>query len=161
MRAASIHELKQELSVLKPNALVEICLRLGKFKKENKELLTYLLYEAHNEAGFISGVKEEISELFREINQSNIYWAKKSLRKIVRIINKYCRYSGVKESELELRIYFCELLIASGIPVSKSTVISNLYQSQLKKIKELMAAMHEDIQHDYRRQLEKIVANKV
>lgn len=161
MRTASIHELKQELSALKPNALVEICLRLGKFKKENKELLSYLLYEAHNEAGFVLGIKEEMADLFREINQSNIYWAKKSLRKIVRIINKYCRYSGVKETELELRIYFCELLIASGIPVSKSTVISNLYQSQLKKIKELMAAMHEDIQHDYRRQWERIVANKV
>ena len=40
MKAATIHEIKQELVTLKPAALSELCLRLAKFKKENKELLT-------------------------------------------------------------------------------------------------------------------------
>ena len=96
MKTATVHEIKQELSTTKPADLVELCLRLARFKKENKELLTYLLFEAHNEQGYIESVKKEISELFAEINQSNVYYAKKSLRKIIRIINKYCRYSGVE-----------------------------------------------------------------
>ena len=51
MRSASVHEIKQELLTLKPAELVELCLRLAKFKKENKELLNYLLFEAQDEQG--------------------------------------------------------------------------------------------------------------
>ena len=58
MKAATIHEIKQELSTVKPVDLVELCLRLGKFKKENKELLTYLLFEAHDEHGYITRCKK-------------------------------------------------------------------------------------------------------
>src|SRR5438477_10388827 len=116
MRSATVHEVKQELLTLKPAELVELCLRLAKFKKENKELLNYLLFEAQDEQGFVKGIKAEIDQLFNEINLSHLYFAKKSLRKIVRIINKYCRYSGSKTSEIEWRIYFCTLLIESGIP---------------------------------------------
>ena len=96
MKTASIHEIKLELSVAKPAELLDLCLRLCKFKKENKELLTYLLFEANDEQAFIVGVKKVIAELFKEINLSQLYFAKKSLRKIARIIAKYCRYSGVK-----------------------------------------------------------------
>jgi hypothetical protein len=153
MKAATIHEIKQELSTVKPAELVELCLRLGKFKKENKELLTYLLFEAHDEEGYIQGVKKEMDGLFGEINQSHLYFAKKSLRKIVRVINKYCRYSGAKQTEVELRIYFCQSLNDSGIPVFHNTVINNLYQSQVKKIEAVLDTLHEDLQYDYRKEL--------
>ncbi len=79
MKAATIHELKQELNTLPQKELVELCQRLGKFKKENKELLTYLLYEANDEDGYIKGIKKEIDEQFAEINLSHLYYAKKSL----------------------------------------------------------------------------------
>ena len=153
MKTATIHEIKQELSTLKPAELMELCLRLSKFKKENKELLTYLLFEAHNEQAYVESVKKEISELFEEINQSQLYFAKKSLRKIVRVINKYCRYSGSRQTEVELRLYFCQALNESGIPVYHNTVINNLYQSQLKKIETVIETMHEDLQYDYRKEL--------
>jgi len=153
MKTATIHEIKQELSTVKPSELMELCLRLSKFKKENKELLTYLLFEAHNEQAYVESVKKEISELFEEINQSQLYFAKKSLRKIVRVINKYCRYSGSRQTEVELRLYFCQALNESGIPVYHNTVINNLYQSQLKKIETVIASLHEDLQYDYRKEL--------
>lgn len=153
MRSATIHEIKQELSGLKPNRLVELSLRLARFKKENKELLTYLLFEAQDEEGYIRSVKQEIDELFETINLSQLYFAKKTLRKIVRVINKYSRYSGHKQTDIELRIYFCTKLKSSGIPFQRNTVINNLYQSQLKKIKALLAILHEDLQHDYSRQI--------
>ena len=153
MRAATIHEIKQELATIKSNELLELCLRLGKFKKENKELLTYLLFEAHDEAEFINGIKKEIQIAFTEINQSNLYFAKKSLRKIARMINKYCRYSGIKETEIELRLHFCGQLKNSGIPIPKNPVIRNLYDGQLKKIRTLLASMHEDVQYYYLKML--------
>ena len=155
MKAATIHEIKQELSVLKTGELVELCLRLGKFKKENKELLTYLLFEAHNEQAYVESIKKEIEELFAEINQSHLYFAKKSLRKILRVINKYCRYSTSKQTELELRVYFCKSLKNSGISLY-NTVISNLYQSQLKKINTVLNTLHEDLQYDYLKELEQL-----
>ena len=77
MKAATVHEIKQELLALKPVAITELCLRLARFKKENKELLTYLLFEAHNETAYVQAVKEEMDELFAEINKSHLYFAKK------------------------------------------------------------------------------------
>src|SRR4051812_39483859 len=145
MKAATIYELKQELSSLPIRDLVEICQRLGKFKKENKELLTYLLYEANDEDEYVKGIKKEIDELFAEINLSHLYFAKKSLRKIVRLINKYCRYSGIKTTELELHLYFSNVLKESGIPIRQNKVISNLFDSELKKIKTVLGTLHEDL----------------
>jgi hypothetical protein len=151
MNTASVSDLKEELKTMKPAQLAELCLKLARFKKENKELLTYLLYEAHNEEGYIAGIKREIDTLFSGINLSHLYYARKSLRKIVRVINKYARYSGIKQTELELRLYFCVTLKHSEIPVHRNTIISNLYQSQLKKIDLLLKTLHEDLQYDYSR----------
>ena len=57
MKAATVHQIKQELKTLQPEELLELCLRLSKFKKENKELLTYLLYESADEATYVESVK--------------------------------------------------------------------------------------------------------
>ncbi len=156
MKSATIHEIKQELSTVKPAQLVELCLRLARFKKENKELLTYLLFEANDEQAYIAAIKHEIDENFAAINLSQLYFAKKSLRKIARIINKYCRYSGSKQTEVELRIYFCSQLKESGIPVERNPVINNLFLSQLKKVNAVLATLHEDLQYDYLRDMEKL-----
>ena len=157
MKAATIHEIKQELSSLKPAQLTELCLRLGKFKKENKELLTYLLFESNDEQGYISSIRNEIDELFETINLSHLYFAKKTLRKIVRLINKYCRYSNEKQTEADLRIYFCKKLKTSGIPFQRNTVLNNLYASQLKKINIVLSSLHEDLQHDYLKELKPLM----
>lgn len=156
MRASSTQEIKQELLTGKPSELINLCLRLARFKKENKELLTYLLFEAGDEDGFIRGIKIEIEELFTTINQSQLYFAKKTLRKIVRIINKFSRYSGIKQTDIELRIFFCNKLKESGIPFRQNPVISNLYDNQLKKIRTNLADLHEDLQHDYLREMESL-----
>ncbi|HEX7902579.1 MAG TPA: hypothetical protein VF487_01785 [Chitinophagaceae bacterium] len=153
MKAATVHEIKQELIASKPAALAELCLRLARFKKENKELLTYLLFEAHDEQGYITSVKQEVDGLFETINIAHLYFAKKTLRKILRIIGKFSRYSSHKQTEIELRIYFCQKLKDSGIPFTRNTVTSNIYDGQLKKIKTLLAGLHEDLQYDYKREI--------
>ena len=44
MKAATLNELKHELSHLPAEELLDLCTRLARFKKENKELLTFLLF---------------------------------------------------------------------------------------------------------------------
>lgn len=155
MKAATVHEIKGELSSLKTAELVELCLRLTKFKKENKELLTYLLFEAHDEQGFVKSVENEIAEQFSEIPKGNsLYLVKKSIRKILRRTNKHIQYTGSKMAEVQLLLFFCTTLKASKIPFEQSTALNNLYQAQIKKIKKVLDTLHEDLQYDYLRQLE-------
>jgi hypothetical protein len=149
MKTAGIAELKQELNNLPPHQLQELCLRLAKFKKENKELLTYLLFEAQDEEGYIQMVKHEMDEAFTELPKPNFYLTKKSLRKILRITGKHIRYMGSKTAEAELLLHFCDKIHSSGIPIQQSPVLTNLYNNQLKKIKTVIGSMHEDLQYDY------------
>jgi phage FluMu protein gp41 len=153
MRTATIHELKQELLKTPSAELAELCLRLAKYKKENKELLTYLLYEAHDEAGYIQTIKNEVDELFSEVNHSNLYYAKKTLQKIVRTINRHIKYTSSAQATVELLIHFCKTLHHSGIPINRNTVISNLYKTQLQKINKALQTLHEDLQHDYAKEV--------
>lgn len=153
MKTATIQELKQELQGVAPGKLLELCLRLAKFKKENKELLTYLLFEAHNEEAYINSVKILIDEGFTELPKANLYLTKKSLRKILRITNKYIRHTGSKQAEVALLIYFCKKIKDSGIPIQKSNMLTNLYQQQIKKVNASLQLLHEDLQYDYRQEL--------
>ncbi len=149
MNSASISEIKKELQRLDADALHAICLRLAKYKKENKELLSYLLSDAHDEAGYIRSVKEEIDVMFLELDGRNLYIVKKMLRKILRMANRQIKYSGIPQTELELRIYFCEKVNEAGVPLTAGTVLYNLYQQQLKKITTVLAKLPEDYQVDY------------
>jgi len=156
MKAASIIDIKQELTNLQPAKLLELCLRLAKYKKDNKELLNYLLFEANDEQTYISNVKTEMEEAFAEINQSSLYFAKKSLRKILRNTAKHIRYSASKQAEVELLLHFCKTLKLSGIPLKNSIVLNNLYQFQLKKVAKVIATLHEDLQYDYLKELNQL-----
>ncbi len=159
MKAANVHELKDELKHRSAAQLVELCNRLARFKKENKELLTYLLFEAHDEEGYKRSVRQEIDLQFSEIPKDNsLYLQKKSVRKILRTANKYIRYTGNKTTEIELLLHFCIQLNQSGIKYQSSTALNNLYEGQLKKIKKLLPALHEDLQYDYLRTLETLQA---
>lgn len=157
MKTASISEIKQELTSASPKELLELCLRVIKYKKENKELLSYLLFEANDLPAYVENIKKDMDEQFTQINQSNLYFTKKSLRKILKTTNKYIKYTASKETEVDLLIYFCSKIKASGIRINKSTALANLYTNQIKKIKAVIDTLHEDLQHDYTKQLEQIV----
>lgn len=134
-----------------PSRLIDLCTRLARFKKENKELLTYLLFESHDEQAYIQSVKADVDLNFDDIRLGgNLYLIKKSLRKILRNVNKYIRFAGSKQVEVELLIHFLTKLKESGIKYEKSTVLKNLYQMQLKKIDKALEGLHEDLQYDYR-----------
>ncbi|WP_295124429.1 hypothetical protein [uncultured Chitinophaga sp.] len=158
MKTATINELKKELLEVPHAQLVELCVRLSKYKKENKELLTFLLFEAHDPEQYIVSVKALMDEEFSNLSTAGLYFVKKNLRKILRITNKYIRYSGSKPAEIELLLYFCRKVKTSGIRMRDSVAITSMYAQQLKKAGKLIDAQHEDLQYDYRRELEKLSA---
>lgn len=158
MKISSISELKKELHELPQKQLVELCLSLAKYKKDNKEFLDYLLFQAHDKNSFITAIKSEIDEHFEELkHQPNLYYVKKSLRKLLRLITKYCKYMSDKTASADLHIYFCLKLKQSGIPYHKSQLLINMFEQQLKKINTLILALHEDLQQDYLNELQKII----
>lgn len=156
MKSATVSQLKKELSYRSPQELLELCLRLSKFKKENKELLTYLLFESGNEAGFVENVKQEVDNQFALINTKTWYFIKKSVRKILRTIKKYIRYSGKKDTEVELLIYFCYKLKNFKPSIERNPTLQNLYDRQLALINRSLLKMHEDLQYDYQTQIEEL-----
>ena len=156
MKAASLNEIKKELSYQDLKRVQELCMRLAKYKKENKELLTYLLFEAGDESGYVAGVKNEIDDHFVLLPKSNVYLIKKSLRKILRITNKQIKYSEAKQTEVELRIYFCAKMKKSGIRMLPSQVLANMYNQQLKKIEAALSKLPEDLQYDYHHEFEQL-----
>lgn len=156
MNTAPIHELKKELSTLDTARLSSICLRLARYKLENKELLSYLLFHEADEADFVEQAKKDMLDQLEDMNKANVYWAKKTIRKTLRSLNKYVRFSGKRQTEVELRLAFCSMLKQSGIPLRQSPVLYNLFDGQLRKIEKALQSLHEDLQYDYGLMLEEL-----
>jgi len=156
MKTATVTELKKELNHRSTDELLKLCLRLARFKKENKELLTYLLFESENEETYIQGVKEEVDALFETINTNSFFYIKKSVRKILRLIKKYNRYSLHKETEVELLLYFCRKLKDFKPSINRNRTLRNLYDRQVTYIEKKIPSLHEDLQYDYRLLLEEL-----
>ncbi len=156
MKAATVKQLKDELKHSSSEELMNLCLRLSRFKKENKELLTYLLFESGNESGYIESIKQEVDEQFELINTNSYFYIKKSVRKILRNIKKYNRYSLNKETEVELLLYFCIKLKAFKPSIRRNVTLNNIYYRQLDFIKKKITALHEDLQYDFQMEIEKL-----
>ncbi len=154
MNSASISELKKELERKNNFDLIAYCLRLSKFKKENKELLTFLLFEADDIAKYIETVKLEIISLFEDINNKHIYFVKKSIRKILRSVNKYIRIAASRQAEAEILIQFCNSFKAYPLSLSKNKQLSKLYDTQIDKIEKALSSLHPDLQYDLKKQLD-------
>lgn len=157
MKASSSQEIKVQLQHSTKEELIKLCLRLARFKKENKELLDYLLFQSHDLEGYIALVKAEIDEGFTQVNTSSVFLAKKTIRKILRNAKKYIRYTGSEVAEAEILIHYLTLFKQMKLPWRRTKVLNNIYEAQLKKIEGAIAAMHEDLQFDYRKQMEELV----
>lgn len=154
MKAVTVKEISGELLNLSPKELRDLCLRLARFKKENKELLTYLLFEATDEAGYIESVKKEIDMQFEKVNRRSYYFIKKGLRRILLNTRKFIRYSHNKKTEIDLLIYYCTKLKKFNPSVQRNAALRNLYLKQVTTLREKLGSLHEDLQYDYGMELE-------
>jgi len=156
MKSVTAKELSQELTYRTPKELRDLCLRLARFKKENKELLTYLLFESSDELAYVKRVKEELDEEFEQINRSSYYFIRKSVRKILKNTRKYIRYSLKKQTEVELLLHFCTRLKNLSPPIHGNASLTNLYNRLLYTISQKIPVLHEDLQHDYGSELREL-----
>tara|TARA_B110000046_G_scaffold38722_1_gene42604 strand:+ start:10623 stop:11105 length:483 start_codon:yes stop_codon:yes gene_type:complete len=160
MKAVTIKQLKDELAHKSASELKELCLHLSRFKKENKELLTYLLFESHNEDAYIQSIKDQMDVQFSEINTNSFFYIRKSVRKILSLTKKFIRYSKKKETETELLLYFCRKLKDFKPSISSSQRLQNVFDSQVRMIKKAIEKMHEDLQYDYELELNNLLDNE-
>jgi len=156
MKSVTLKELSQELTFRTPRELRDLCLRLARFKKENKELLTYLLFESADELAYVQSVKKELDEEFEQINRTSYYFIRKSVRKILKNTRKYIRYSKKNQTEVDLLLHFCARLKSLSPPIQKNTALMNLYNRQIDTIIKKVSVLHEDLRHDYSLELSEL-----
>ncbi|MBC8756279.1 hypothetical protein H2O64_16515 [Kordia sp. YSTF-M3] len=159
MKPVTVTILKKELKEHTHQELIEICLKLAKFKKENKELLTYALFDSRDEDQYIREIKEEIDVEFSKLNHDSLYYVKKSIRKILRLLKKYIRYSKKKETEADILLHFCGKLKELKPAHKRSLQIINIYDRQLAMAKKAISTLHEDIQYDFHLEIEELEDN--
>lgn len=157
MKPATITEIKKELKFRSQEQLIEYCLTMARFKLESKELLTYLVFESENEQAYIESVKAYITEAFTEINTTNYYYIKKTVRKILRQTKRFIRYSKKKATEAELLLHFCSELKAVKPSIKRNRVLTNVFEKQLEMALKAIAKLHEDLQYDYNLMVDEIL----
>ena len=144
-----VADIKKELQHLDNTQLTELCLRLVRHKKENKELAAYVLFDADNETAFIESLVAENGFMFSQLPYNN-YQLAKGLRKILRFLNKYIKFTASKQVEIELLINFCRNYIQYvDRRASSYKPLRLIFTRQLDKIRSTITKLHEDLQFDY------------
>ena len=69
---------------------------------------------------------------------------------------KYIRYSSEKETEVEVLLHFCRRLKEFRPDIRQNRRQLSLYQKLLEQVGKKISLLHEDLQYDYRRELERI-----
>ncbi|MCD8739901.1 hypothetical protein LT679_04755 [Mucilaginibacter roseus] len=153
-----LQNIKKELQHIPAAQMAELLLRLARYKKENKELLAYLMFEAHDESAFITQVKGEIGFMFSQLPAQG-YFAAKALRKILRLITKYVKFTGSKIAEIELLISFCENYLQYADRKTSYKPLRVIFAKQLEKIRNNINKLHEDVRHDHLPDYEQLLSD--
>lgn len=153
-----VQDIKKELQHLDHSQLSELCLRLVRYKKENKELTGYLLFDADNDRAFIDSLVAENGFMFSQLPHNN-YQLAKSLRKILRLLAKYIKFMASGEAELELLINFCRNYVQYvDRRASSYKPLRLIFTRQLDKIRKAITKLHEDLQFDYSQDFNALLA---
>ena len=145
---AKLPELKRELEGLPQPELVRLCLRLAKYKVETKELLDYLLWSSEDPIQYAHEFKADVLLPFDSVFTGS-YLFTKSLRKSLRLIAKYTRFTGSKQGECELLLALVEAFFHHYQRGFQTAANSKIIFRCLKKAGANITKLHEDIQADY------------
>ncbi len=149
MNVLSIGEVKKNLKHLTDDELSALLIKLAKYKKVNKEYLSFLLLNESNEDLYVEEVKEHLTELLDNINQSSIQYAKKTLRKVLRVLKQCSAFSEKDVTQLELSVFFCNELNKLQRSIRNHSIVQGMYNREVTKIDKIMKCMHEDLVADY------------
>lgn len=156
MKPEKLSDIKKELSGRTVQELTDLCLRIAKYKKENKELLNYLLFDSADPLAYAEQVKSFLEEDFKTL-QKHYYYSTKSLRKIIRLMNRYAKYTSSKQVEIELSLWFCTNFLLYADLRSSHKPLQALLIRQMEKISKLLPKLHEDLQFDYQSEFERLL----
>ena len=151
-----LQQIKKELQHLPAEQLADLCLRLARYKKENKELLAYLLFEAHNDHDFIESIKAEAGFMFSQLPAQS-YFTAKGLRKILKMLTKYTKFVSSKTAEIELLLNFCQNYLQYVVRQTSHKPIRLILTRQIEKLRLLINKLHEDFQFDYSRDYDQLL----
>jgi hypothetical protein len=160
MNTASLRDIKLELKNKSKEEITDLCLLMTKYKKVNKELLTYLLYDKQDEAAYVQDIKHEIDNQFDAVNMGSYYFINKGVRKTLRICKKYIRYSKLKETEVEVLIYFCSKVKTVSGHYDRNGTLMNIYDKQLEMARKKISGLHEDLQYDYNLMIDEVLGEE-
>ncbi len=138
--------------------MMDLCVRMARYKKENKELLAYLLFQAHDEQAYIGDIKTEADALFSQLPRQS-YFMMKTLRKILRLLNKHIKFAGVKSTEIELLMYFCKQYLNYADLKANYKPLRTIFIRQLEKVKGGINKLHEDVQLDFTTDYEELLSD--
>lgn len=149
MENRKLIDIKKTMLHLTEKELMELCLSLIRYKKENKELVSYLLYDKHDEAYFIEKLCVDVDDMFKEIEGLTSRDIRKKARKIIRHCDKWLRFSKRKDTEIEVRMHLLKKIRTFPFTRSLTYFQETLYLRQRKKIMQSIPKVHEDLQNDY------------
>lgn len=154
---ASIKIIKSELACLTNKELIELITTLLRFKKDNKELLTYLLFDSKDETGYVNNVKAMMESEMEIVNRYKVRQSLKTIRKALRNTKKAIKISGKSETEVQLLLHFLTILKNKNLPFYRFKALTLIYERVVTNIKKAIGELHEDLRYDYGVELEKIL----
>ena len=143
-----LNDLKKDLAGMPQPELIELILRLAKLKVENKEILHYLLYYAHDSAAYAQYILPEVLEPFEQ-DFLHPYALSKRLRKSLRIIAKYLRFTKDRAGESELLLFLVNKFLETYRYEYRHSSLSKVIVRCLKKAHDNFDKIHEDFRADY------------
>jgi hypothetical protein len=158
MKPEKLSDIKKELLAQDVKRLSEICLRIAKYKKENKELLDYLLFRSGDPMDYAESIKSSLEGEFKTL-RTHYYYSLKTLRKILRLMNRYVKYTASKQVEIEMLLWYCRNFLMYADIRSSHKPLRALFMRQMEKINKLFPKLHEDLQFDYRAEFEALVTD--
>lgn len=158
MELADARTIKAEIKERSHEELVELCMRLSRFKKENKALITYELFLKDDEWAFCQETKEQITEDLSAITNKQVFWLKKSVRKVLKEVSLLLRFTKEPRIEIELLTHFALELNRIVPEVHRSRILKNLYVRQVNRIQKIQQKLPEDLRLDYQADLDALKA---
>ncbi|MBC7743670.1 MAG: hypothetical protein H7096_01050 [Flavobacterium sp.] len=156
MKPEKLTVIKRELSGLSVEQLTDLCLRLAKYKKESKELLNYLLFDSDDPLAYAEKVKSYLEEDFKVLPRP-YYQSSKSLRKILRILNRHAKFTSSKQVEMELLLWFCRCFVQYADTQTRHKPLQALFLRQIDKMQGILKKLHEDLEFDYKKEFDNLL----
>lgn len=155
MDAASLADIRKELAHQSPAELMELVVRLARFRLDNKALIGYWLFDRTNQAQFLAQVHLALDEALASMNFSSAYFVKKSLRKWQRQVNLYGRICGEPWMLADLQGYYVWTCLRAQKKVMYPDYFVELIRAAQRKFNTLLLKLEPDMQHDMQRQFER------